>query len=269
MTRSLLAPFCFIGTAAFAQVPMEDFESAGTFDLSNVQSYCMLGMMQGSSDTYGASSAWSVEFPYAFQGTCPFLTPGIFVPLTGVGPGDQFAVHHWQKLQSTGTAVLTMLMYVYPATGVLPADPMDLQYASSGTYWGTSAGTWLPVTDNFDLPAAMPWPSDVYLMIHVPTDSMFMSSTLVDDVSLTPPLNAGVATHTQQGREIRISPQPAVDRIVVSGLTNDPVAIFNSAGACLTSSVAPVDGAVWNVQHLPAGLYVLRQGERCARFIKG
>ncbi len=274
MLRKILVPLLllFADPTAFSQLVMEDFENGGSFDLSNVQTYCMIGMLQGSTDTHGGGSTWSVEFPFAFQGSCPLLTPGIFVPLTGVAPGDQFTVDHWQKQQSTGSAVLTVLVYSYPATGVLPADPMDLQYASSGTYWSGTPGSWLPITDNFQLPLAMPWPSDVFLAIHVPTDSMFMTSTLVDDVTLTPAIGTGIGTGAgpaPSAADITIAPQPAMDRITIRGLSSGPVQLLNSAGSCVKMSLAPFAEGVWDIHDLPPGMYFVRQQTRYARFMKG
>lgn len=269
MLRSISAPLFLIGSAVMAQLPVEDFETAGFFDVGNVQTYCAIGALQGSTDTHAGTSAWSLEFPYTFQGTCPYLTPGIFVPLNGVGPGDQFTVEHWQKLQSTGTAVLTQLVYVHPSTGMLPPDPNDLQNAAGGIYWGTAPGSWTSVTDNFNLPSGMPWPSDVYLWIHVPTDSLFMTSTLVDDVTLTPAIGTDIMSSGPTSTELRIAPQPAADRITVFGSGGGPVEIHDSAGARVTGLATPLGNGVWEVHQLPPGIYLLRQGGRSARFLKG
>ena len=269
MLRAIHFPLILMGPATYVQVPIEDFENAGLFDISNVQSYCAIGMLQGSTDTYGGSSVWSVEFPFTFQSSCPFPTGGIFIPLSGVLPGDQFTVEHWHKQQSSGSAVVTGLVYSYPATGVLPSDPMDLQYVSSGNFWIGSPGIWGQAVDNFELPLGMPWPSDVYLGIHVPTDSMFMSSTLVDDVTLTPPINTSIRRTLSAGEDLMITLQPAMERIKIRGLSNGPVELFNSAGVCIKVIVEPFAASKWDIHDLPPGIYFVRQHARYVRFVKG
>ena len=102
-------------------VILSDFENSGAFSLEGLESYCDTSMLQGSTDTPGPDSDWSLMLPVWF-GTCPAPGwSGVFFRMDGLVPGDQVNIRFWVKAQ-TG-AVDFLVWYFEPVLGSLPADP--------------------------------------------------------------------------------------------------------------------------------------------------
>ncbi|HEX2617558.1 MAG TPA: T9SS type A sorting domain-containing protein [Flavobacteriales bacterium] len=269
MTRPLPLLAALLSTPLFAQISIVDFEAGASFDLTGVTTYCNTAAVQGSMDTYGSGSLWSLEFSPMFNNTCPGVASGLLMRLSGVAPGDAFTITHWQKAPAAG-GTITNLVYAYPANGTLPADENDLVYVGPAASMSGSPEAWSQYTSYFELPADMPWLADVYFLLHHSADLVTMQTVLVDDIALVPDGSTDIAERSNSASDLHVAPVPAQDQVTITGLRADggSVELFTSAGARVRTAFLPQANGTWDVQHLAPGVYVLRQGERWVRFVK-
>jgi hypothetical protein len=257
------------GSANGQSILLSDFEDNGNFDLSGVTTYCSLAAVQGSTDTPDGS-LWSAEISALFDNSCPepAITQGLFFALPGLTPGNQFTITFQYKVPQNG-ALSMNLFFVYPASGNLPASEWDLGFPEVGDY-RPGEGAWTLYTGNFTVPTSIPSPADLYFVIHYAADQVDFLSAYIDNVILTSPdINTGVHGATAASASLSVSPLPATDRIAVSGLVaGRTVEVLNGAGARMTQDVPTSGPGVCDISALAPGLYMLRQGARCVRFIK-
>ena len=265
----VLALLLVAGTASGQSVLLTGFETDGDFDLTGVSTYCSLAAVQGSTDTPGGGSLWSAEVPATFSGTCldPAITQGLFFKLPELSPGQQVGLSFRHKVPVDG-ALSMNIVYVNPATGTLPASEWDLGFPEIGFY-DPGTGTWNIFTGSFAVPTIIPWPSDLYLVIRYMAASVNSTSALLDNVEMTTD-NTGMWAWANTTEGLVVSPQPAREHITVRGLAASvPLEVYNSDGARISLPVWLNGASTIDVERLAPGLYLLRQGARCSRFIKG
>jgi hypothetical protein len=268
MKQALLFSILIAGSACGQTVLLSGFETAGVFDLGGVSTYCSLAAVQGSNDTPGGGSIWSAEIPATFSSTCaaPAITQGLFFALPGLSAEEHVGISFQHKVPTVNALSMNVL-YVNPAGSPLPASEWDLGFPEIGFY-EPGTGAWSDFTGSFDVPTLIPWPSDMYLVIRYMADQVNAGSALIDNVVMTTDVNTGLNAREAPSSVITITPVPALDHITVNGLVaGEEFEVFNSAGTRMFAGSMP-QNSTFSVDGLAPGLYVVRQGDRCARFIK-